>query len=139
MSYRDYKEFWAGGFLYNRRTRSVFLHQRDGNTRANPHKWAFFGGHSEDGESDVECFIRELEEEIGLRVDAAEVMRLREYMNTDVNQYRIVFFVESAVTEDQLVLGEGAGFSWIELSHLGQYDLAEKTRDDLRFFVSQQR
>jgi 8-oxo-dGTP pyrophosphatase MutT (NUDIX family) len=137
MTHRDYKEFWAGGFLYDRDTQSVFLHKRDGNTRANPHKWAFFGGQSEGRESDIECFIRELSEEIGLRVEASEVKRLREYMNTTVNQYRVVFFVETAVPEEQLVLGEGAGFSWIKLSKVGEYDLADKTRDDLQFFVRQ--
>jgi len=31
-------------------------------------------------------------------------------MNTLVNQYRVVFYVESAVREEELVLGEGAGF-----------------------------
>jgi 8-oxo-dGTP pyrophosphatase MutT (NUDIX family) len=134
---RHSDNFWAGGFLYDRSTESVFLHKRDGKTPFNPHKWAFFGGQSEPNESHVECFVRELEEEIGLRVRAIDAMKIREYMNTDANQYRVVFYVESAVRKDQLVLGEGAGFAWIELSRVCELDLAQKTRDDLEFFLTQ--
>lgn len=136
---RKHNDFWAGGFLYNRHTQSVFLHKRDGNTRSSPHKWAFFGGQNEGDESDIECFVRELEEEIGLRIQASEAKPLCEYMNTDANQYRVVFYVESTVSEDQLVLGEGAGFAWIGLSNVGQLDLSDRTRDDLRLFLAQPR
>ncbi len=135
MSYRQYETFWAGGFLYDRHTSSIFLHKRDGNTPSSPHKWAFFGGRSESGETDIECFVREIGEEIGLRVQPAEVKRLREYMNTDANQYRVVFYVEKAVPVEQLVLGEGAGFAWIKLSEVAGYDLANKTRDDIEYFL----
>ena len=134
MTQATHENFWAGGFLYNRAAQSVFLHKRDGNTPINPHKWAFFGGQSEMGESYVECFVRELEEEIGLRVRFNEARPLREYMNTLVNQYRVVFYVESAVPVERLVLGEGAGFAWIELSQVEQLDLADRTREDLRYF-----
>ena len=136
MSYRNFSSFWAGGFLYDREAQSVFLHKRDGNTQRSPHKWAFFGGQSERGESDVECFVRELQEEIGLRIQPGDARPLREYMHTEVDQYRVVFYVESAVPEDQLVLGEGAGFSWIKLSQVLQLDLSDKTRDDLQFFLA---
>lgn len=56
-------------------------------------------------------------------------------MNTEANQYRVVFYVETAVSADQLVLGEGAGFEWVKLSEVNQLDLSERTRDDLQFFV----
>jgi 8-oxo-dGTP diphosphatase len=135
MSYRDHEVFWAGGFLYDRDTRSIFLHKRDGNTPASPNKWAFFGGRSEPGETDVDCFVREMQEEIGLRLQPGEVKRLREYMNTDANQYRVVFYVEKAVPVDQLVLGEGEGFAWIKLSDVSGFDLANKTRDDIEYFL----
>jgi hypothetical protein len=76
-----------------------------------------------------------MEEEIGLRVQSGEVKRLREYMNTDANQYRVVFYVEKAVPVEQLVLGEGAGFAWIKLSEVSGFDLANKTRDDIQYFL----
>jgi 8-oxo-dGTP pyrophosphatase MutT (NUDIX family) len=139
MTQTPHENFWAGGFLYDRDARSVFLHKRDGNTPINPYKWAFFGGQNESGESHVECFVRELEEEIGLRVRIDEAKRLREYMNTLVNQYRVVFYVESSVPVEKLVLGEGAGFAWVDLSRVEQLDLADRTREDLRYFREQLR
>jgi 8-oxo-dGTP diphosphatase len=139
MTQEKYRDFWAGGFLYDRAAQAVFLHKRDGKTKINPHKWAFFGGQGEGDETYVECFIREFQEEIGLKVEPSELKHLREYMNTLVNQYRVVFYVESAVREEELVLGEGAGFSWIKLSEVFRYDLADRTREDLKYFLERPR
>lgn len=136
---QKYDDFWAGGFLYDRDTNSVFLHKRDGNTQINPHKWSFFGGQNEGGESLVECFIREIAEEIGLRLEPADVKPLRKYMYEEAEQYRAVFYVETAVPVEQLTLGEGAGFSWFKLSEINQLDLTDKAREDLHFFARQRK
>lgn len=132
-----YTDFWAGGFLFDRPRTAVLLHHRDGNTSANPHKWAFFGGQGEQDESYVDCFIREMAEEIGLRLQPKQAVHLREYMNTLVNQYRVVFYVETYVPTEQLVLGEGAGFGWFTLDAALRLDLAQRTRDDLDYFIAQ--
>lgn len=128
--------YWSGGFLYDRPHHSIFLHKRDGNTRSSPHKWAFFGGHNEGRESAAECFVREFEEEIGLRVHMDELKWLREYLNIATGQHRVVFYVERAVPVEQLVLGEGAGFGWFKASDVFDLDLADRTRDDLAYFLS---
>lgn len=128
--------YWAGGFLYDRRNRSILLHKRDGNTRFSPNKWAFFGGHNEGRESAAQCFVRELHEEIGLRVRIDEAKWLREYLNTDTDQHRIVFYVERAVPVEHLVLGEGDGFGWFTMSEAMELDLADKTRADLVYFLA---
>ena len=137
MSSTTHADFWAGGFLFDRPRNSVLLHQRDGRTPINPHKWAFFGGQSEPNESYVECFVREMAEEIGLRLSPSQARPLREYMNTWVNQYRVVFYVETYVPTDRLVLGEGAGFGWFTLEAALRLDLAERTREDLNYFIAQ--
>ncbi|HLC99659.1 MAG TPA: NUDIX domain-containing protein [Patescibacteria group bacterium] len=130
------QKFYSGGFLYNPQTKSVLLHQRDGNTKIEPHKWAFFGGLNEGNETPVECFIRELEEEIGMSVSFNEVQDLCDYLNTKLNTHRYVFFVESLLTDTpHLILGEGAGFAWIPLEKVFEYDLTDKTRQDLEFFL----
>jgi 8-oxo-dGTP diphosphatase len=126
--------FAAACFLYDRASRSVLLHKRDNKAPVNPNKWAFFGGHGEPGETDVACCLRELEEELGLVLEARELRRLRSYMNTDAKQYRAVFYVEKRVELDQLVLGEGEGFAWIELAKVEELDLSTRARDDLRHF-----
>ena len=127
--------FGAACFLYDRATQSVLLHRRDGKTTVNPHKWALFGGHGEPGETDVACCLRELEEEIGLRLEPRELKRLRRYMNAEARQYRVVFYVEKRVELAELVLGEGAGFAWVELAKLDALDLSARAREDLRYFV----
>jgi 8-oxo-dGTP diphosphatase len=137
MNPAAYTDFWAGGFLFDRPRNMVLLHQRDGNTPINPHKWAFFGGQSEHGESYVECFVREMAEEIGLHLLPSQALPLREYMNTLVNQYRVVFYVETYVPTEKLVLGEGAGFGWFTLDAAMCLDLAERTREDLNYFIAQ--
>jgi len=127
--------FWAGGFLYDRGSKSVLLHKRDGNTPINPHRWAFFGGMNEGTESHLQCFIRELHEEIGLSVSPREARKLTDYFYPERNQHRAVYFVERIVSLEELTLGEGAGFAWIELKNVFEFDLADRTREDLLYFI----
>jgi 8-oxo-dGTP pyrophosphatase MutT (NUDIX family) len=134
-SQEKWKKFWAGGFLYNSKDGTVLLHHRDGNTKINPNKWAFFGGLNEGPETPVECFVRELREEIGFSVGPEQAIPLREYLNIDMGTYRVIFYVESDVSEDDLTLGEGAGFEWIPLAQVSGYNLTDKTQDDLRYFI----
>lgn len=129
------EKFWAGGFLYNPEKREVFLHKRDGNTKFNPNKWAFFGGLNTPGETPIECFTRELEEEIGMAAKASEIILLREYMNIELSTYRMVFYLVSNISADNLVLGEGAGFGWVSLDEISQYDLTEKTLFDIEYLL----
>lgn len=128
------QKFWSGGFLYNPVNRSVFLHKRDNNTKINPNKWAFFGGLNEGNESAENCYIRELEEEIGLKFDINNVILLTEYMNEELNTYRIVFYSISTALKEDFILGEGADFDWVSLNDISKLDLTEKTRQDLETF-----
>ncbi len=138
MENRDNKEkFWAGGFLYNPKENAVFLHKRDGNTKFNPNMWAFFGGLNEGPEEYVDTFVRELEEEIGIKIEPSDVRPLCQYMNEELDTYRVVFYVESDVAAKDLTLGEGAGFAWVKIAELDTISLTEKTEKDLRFFLSE--
>lgn len=135
MNESKFNIFWAGGFLFNPEKKSVFLHKRDGNTRFNPNKWAFFGGLNEVGESPIECYSRELMEEIGLTIDINNTILLTEYMNEELSTYRIVFFTINTMEKDSFTLGEGSGFDWVSLSDIDLYDLTEKTKEDLDLFI----
>jgi len=130
------EKFWAGGFLYNPKTNEVFLHKRDGNTKFNPNALAFFGGLNEKNESPEECFVRELYEEIALKVKVEEVIYLDDYLNVELDTYRCVFYVISDITKDKLTLGEGAGFEWFKIEEIFNQKITEKTERDLHKFIS---
>ena len=129
------ERFYAGGFLYDPKTRRVLLHQRDGNTQVNPHKWAFFGGLNEGNETPVQTFIREVKEELDIDILAEDIRSLCDYFNEEHGTHRYVFFVESELKKSEMRLGEGAGYDWVVLERAFEYDLTEKTRLDLEKFI----
>jgi len=106
MTKNNLEKFWAGGFLYNPETNSVFLHKRDGNTKFSPNALAFFGGLNEGNENPKDCFQRELFEETGLKISLEEIVYLDDYLNEELETYRYVFYVISDVGKEELVLGE---------------------------------
>lgn len=130
------KTFFAGGFLYNPQTKEVLLHKRDSNTNVNPDKWAFFGGTSQDGENSVQTFIREIKEELGITLEASEVIPLCDYLNTDRGTHRYSFYVISDAKKEDMVLGEGSDFDWVPLDTVFRLDATQKTFDDLNTFLN---
>ena len=120
------KTFFAGGFLYNPKTKEVLLHKRDDKTDINPNKWAFFGGTNEDNE---------MHEERGIILLESEIIPLCDYENIKRNTHRYVFYVVSDKKKNEMVLGEGTDFDWIPLEKVFEYDATEKTFDDLKTFL----
>lgn len=128
-------KFYAGGFFYNPKKKEILLHKRDGKTLINPYKWTFFGGTSEGNEKPLETFIREIEEELGVKLRENKVLSLCDYLNDQENMWRHVFYVISDKQKSEMVLGEGADFDWIPLNKVFGYDLSEKTIKDLHTFL----
>lgn len=126
---------YSGGFLYSPMKESVLLHLRDGQTKVNPNKWAFFGGLSEGDEAPKQTFVRELKEELNIDLNESDVVELCDYLNEELQTYRNVFYVESDLDLNQMKLGEGAGFDWVPIAGLFEKDLTDKTEKDLKFFL----
>lgn len=126
--------FSACGFLYNPDNGQVLLHKRDGNTNRNPHKWAFFGGAGEAGESPKEAFVREMFEELAIELRPDEIIALCDYSSPFPDCYRHVFYVESDLPKSAMRLGEGADFAWLPLADAFKLDLADSARRDLKKF-----
>ncbi len=129
--------FFAGGFFYDPKRDRVLLHLRDRKAAKNPGRWAFFGGSSEGGESPVECFCREIREELGIRLSETDPKPLRSYLNPRTGRYHHVFVVAHAPPPEDIALREGAAVAWISAEEALQYDLTEGTRADLTVFLSQ--
>lgn len=131
----DKRKFWSGGFLYDPETKRVLLQKRDSKAPVNPNKWGFFGGTNENAESPQECLIREWQEELGIKIDAKDLIPLRDYLNDDYDTWRYVFFVKSNLKKSEMILGEGADFDWVLLDEAIDYDASNKTTKDLQVFL----
>jgi len=64
------------GVVIKNRDGKILLQQRDGNTTRFPFNLGTFGGGMDDGETPVQCAVRELHEELGAIVDAAALVPL---------------------------------------------------------------
>ena len=126
---------YAGGFLFNPEAKSVLLHLRDHNTKFAPGMWSFFGGLCENGETPSQGFVRELKEELAIDIKESQLIPLRSYLNEKLQTYRHVFYVLSALPKSEMTLGEGAGFDWVPLETVFSFDLTDKVRDDLTYFI----
>jgi 8-oxo-dGTP pyrophosphatase MutT (NUDIX family) len=128
---------YAGGFLFNSEDRSVLIHLRDHNTKFAPGKWSFFGGLCEQNETPAQGFIRELKEELTINISEESIVPLRSYFNEKLQTQRNVFYAKSALSESEMTLTEGAGFEWVPIDKVLEYDLADKAREDLEFFIKE--
>lgn len=84
------------------------LQFRDGNQGIfNPLRWSLFGGHVEPGESAGRTACRELEEEIGVRVDEGQIAFLDRFELPQ--QTYDVFECKKPINWGDIQLREGAG------------------------------
>jgi 8-oxo-dGTP diphosphatase len=87
-------------------TRGRFLMQQrdDIPSILHPGKVGLFGGHREDGESYLECVVREIEEEIGYRVPPERFTFLTTYVEPNDGES----FVATDIPTDALRVIEGS-------------------------------
>jgi 8-oxo-dGTP pyrophosphatase MutT (NUDIX family) len=133
------QKFYAGGFLYNPKTKAVLLHKRDMKAKVNPNTWAFFGGLNEGEETPKQTFARELKEELDIDISEDQILPLCDYFNEELQTYRYVFFVKSDLSKEQMKLNEGEDFDWIPLDKVFDYILTEKSVRDLKTFLALQK
>jgi len=83
--------------------------------------WEFPGGKIEPGEQPMQCLIRELAEEIGVTVAAADIMPLTfvEYDYSDFTLFMPLYVVRRWSGDVQSL--EQQRFEWIDLNRLGEY------------------
>lgn len=103
-------------------------------------KWEFPGGKVEEGESDVEALIREIQEELCVDIHIGD--RLPATERDDVNRIiMLIPFVCQLATED-IVLTEHEQIMWLSPEELPTLDWAEADRgvivDYLHYLVCRQ-
>ncbi|MCH7883570.1 NUDIX domain-containing protein [Patescibacteria group bacterium] len=109
-----------GFFFYSPKDKKVLIHKRDDRTSASPNKWDYFGGSIDpiDQGKAEEAVVREIHEELGIRVDKDGL----ELLSEKDNMYYVIF--PKYIRE--LVLGEGAGLAWFSFDEaFSLYDKKE--------------
>lgn len=126
----------AVGFLYHAASDQVLLHLRSPDKPPSAEKWAFFGGRCEpeDGGDLLVTWCREMREEIGVALDPAHVVSLRQGIYADGKRWHDFYCAWPSLDND-FVLTEGRCYAWFTLDEaLSLPDLADYAREDLRLF-----
>jgi 8-oxo-dGTP pyrophosphatase MutT (NUDIX family) len=103
-----------------------------------PNWWSFFCGGPEavDGGDPATTWRREIQEEIGVLLDASQIAALSAYVDPRYAKPRHVFVGEWPDLSTAFVLGEGDGIDWFSLDEaLGLPDLPDVAKQDLHRFA----
>ena len=100
---------WAGVILFNREGEFLLLLRDNIPTIGHPNHWNIVGGVIEEGESPEEAALREVHEEIGVRLTGASLFRRYE-IDDDRRDEPVPYFVYWSRLDKNvadLTLGEG--------------------------------
>lgn len=99
---------------------------------------AFPGGHVEPGESLVECAIREVYEETGLRIESLRPCGLIHYFNDETGGRYFVFNFRTSTYSGELIdkTDEGEVF-WADIDKLTELQLASGMEERLPMFFEE--
>lgn len=96
---------------------------RKGETTDHPLKWEFPGGKLVQGESEEECIIREVEEELSMEIVICGKLPEVDY-DYGIKQIKLIPFVCDTL-EDLPVLSEHIDFKWVAPGDLKMVDFSE--------------
>ncbi len=96
---------------------------RRSNSMSRPGKWEFPGGKMETGETAEECIVRELQEELAIRVEVIQPLTPSQFNYPDISIQLLPFLVRKLSGDIQL--REHDACMWVSPSELFQLDWAE--------------
>ena len=77
-----------------------------------PNQWCFFGGRIKKNETPENCIIREMREELSIKVKV--LMKIYECINYKTNTYLNYFFIDTNSIITRKILAEGQNFGWFK-------------------------
>ncbi len=114
----------------------ILLQLRDYNTERYPGQWGFFGGKVEAGETLVNAAVREFEEEAGVVIDSAVLTPRFRMASPEVGSHLYIFEANLDLSPEDIRLGEGAGFAFVEAKDFDRLDLALITETVLKAWLA---
>ena len=121
----------AGVILY--RDGRVLLQHRDDTPEIRwPGAWAIFGGHVEPDETPEAAARREMEEELGLRLEGPLELV---YHGADDTRERFIFAAPLPVPPETLTLYEGQGMALLSREEIDTYPLVPIHREILHGYL----
>ena len=100
--------------------------------------WTVFGGHIEDGETPVDCIVREVEEELGITIPA-NVFKLFETIQIphgDISVPLHLFITPFTGKISDIRLSEGCGFAFWYFDEVKKLPLVSHERTLLEKFIA---
>ncbi|HTE20616.1 MAG TPA: NUDIX domain-containing protein [Armatimonadota bacterium] len=123
----------VAGVILHREGRVLLQHRDDNPAIRWPGAWAIFGGHVEEGEEPEDAARREIEEELGLRLDGP---LSPVYHGADEHRERFIFAEPLPVPPEALTLMEGQGMALLSPAEFEGYPLVPIHREILDGFFS---
>jgi 8-oxo-dGTP diphosphatase len=99
-----------------------------------PLKWEFPGGKLESNETEQECIIREIKEELNINIEIIGKLSccIFDYGSFNIN---LIPFISNYIS-GEIVLSEHKDFKWMKKSDLSSLDWAEADLPILKEFLS---
>lgn len=102
-----------------------------------PGTWAAFGGGVEDGEDLRAAILREIEEELGLRLPPAAPRPFARALSDLPGRRRVyAFALDWSFPPDAIRLGEGAGFAFFTPAQLARLEMPGHVRRLTEFWLA---
>ncbi|MGB4762327.1 MAG: NUDIX domain-containing protein [Candidatus Saccharimonas sp.] len=123
------------GAIIRNHAGEFLLQLRDDNAPTFKNCWTLFGGHVEDDESIEQALLRELDEEISLRLPSIESLRKVQTNLNDNGIEQYIYEVMTNVSASQLVLNEGAAMKYVTTNELFDRSFAFNIETVLRQYL----
>jgi 8-oxo-dGTP diphosphatase len=100
-----------------------------------PLKWEFPGGKLNQGESPEECVIREIREELEIKIEILKPL-ISVYYDYGIKQIELIPFL-CRINQGEIILNEHHDFKWVSPGSLEKVDFAEADRKLIQVRINQ--
>jgi hypothetical protein len=121
-----HKPTFASGFLYHSASQQILLQQLG--TEEN-NKLVLFRGVSHNGETPLAVFQQCLEKELGIKIPAASIHPVYDYVHDKLGE-QFIFYVDVTEVTPKTYKSKNKT-EWFLLSKISKYVMSEQTRHDI--------